>query len=709
MQHSAFLSFRLTVIILASVFYPVITNGQANGPSEAHQQSAFAIIDPLYKTGQTIPDTQPDFYWLYGKSELECWRLQVLRDRAAKARLNVNYPGKYHVPYQNVKFRVKADSQCALRTLDFKAIGNVRVLIDEKQFYQANASEKNHHIYLPKTWTNLEVELHSKEDLPALQLSEKQMPYRYGQWEWMAEGIQWQPAQWFADNGTLTAPHKLELPEKTLSAEKSDNSLFDFGREVFGHVVVYSKTKPFITVGESVAEALDTTSSNFEQDVLLVNKGNEKWITANPLAFRYVKVHQGKADNLLAQIVETPVSYRGAFACSDTLLTRIWMNSAYTLRLCMQDFLLDGVKRDRLPWTGDMVMSMLVNAYTFADQEIVRRSLVALGREGIKEADINGIIDYSLWWIIAQEYYQLYYGDSLHLEQEWPRIKETFRLLQARSDKNGFLPTNDSWLFIDWVDSEKATSLQILWWWAQQSALKLAQRVGDKTFISSCGDISDRLKLNIYQQAWNKEGNYWQGAPTAGSKPSRHASFLAVISGLADKSQYEAIKNTLSGKDADPVGTPYMAGFELMGLNRVGANEAFFDGLKSVWGEMLHLGATTFWEAYDSKNKGNEHYAFYGRPYAKSLCHAWGAGPAALLPSEILNLKPIDTGWKKFSIDPYPGNLKWIVATVPTPQGDIAVKIEQGMMQLKVPTGAMAVFKNVEYAGPQTIDVRIGK
>lgn len=699
----------IAIAALISSLHFTAVHGQDHFVSEAHKRSAFAIIDPLYQNGKAPLDVNPDFYWLYGRSEMECWRLQVLRQRVEKARLNVNYPGKYHLPFTSVKFRLKSDAKAALQALDFKAVGHVRVLIDGKPGYTGEASEKTHHLDIPNTWENIVFELTSNEEPPALQLSEKQLAYRYGQWEWMAEDVEWQPAQWFADNGTSTPPHQLELPEKTLQAEKTDGFLYDFGREVFGRVSISSNTKPFITVGESVPEALDTTSSGFEQDVTMISQGNGKWISANPVAFRYVKVHRGNVDQMLAQIVETPVSYRGAFACSDTVLTKIWMNSAYTLRLCMQDFLLDGIKRDRLPWTGDMVMSMLVNAYTFADKEIVRRSLVALGREGIKESDINGIIDYSLWWIIAQEYYQLYYGDSLHLQQEWPKIKETFRLLQARTDKKGFLPSDDSWLFIDWVDTEKITSLQILWWWAQQSALKLAERAGDKQFISSLENLSDHLKANLYQLAWNKKGNYWQGTPAPGSQPSRHASFLSVISGLAEKSQYEAIRNTLTGKEADPVGTPYMAGFELMGLNRVGGNASLFEGLKSVWGEMLNLGATTFWEAYDSKNKGKEHYAFYGRPYAKSLCHAWGTGPAALLPSEILNIKPLETGWTKFSIDPSPGNLKWIVATVPTPLGDIEVEIEEGIMQLKVPAGAKAYFQNTEYQGPQTVSLKLGK
>lgn len=80
-----------------------------------------------------------------------------------------------------------------------------------------------------------------------------------------------------------------------------------------------------------------------------------------------------------------------------------------------------------------------------------------------------------------------------------------------------------------------------------------------------------------------------------------------------------------------------------------------------------------------------------------------------MLPSELLNLKPIDTGWRKFSIDPSLGNLQWMVATVPTPQGDIIVNIEDGMMQLTVPDGTTAYYRHLEYTGPQMIHVQLDK
>jgi hypothetical protein len=51
-------------------------------------------------------------------------------------------------------------------------------------------------------------------------------------------------------------------------------------------------------------------------------------------------------------------------------------------------------------------------------------------------------------------------------------------LLAGRCDQNGFLDPGKSWLFIEWVDLQKSTALQFLWWWAQQSGARLAQRMG---------------------------------------------------------------------------------------------------------------------------------------------------------------------------------------------------------------------------------------
>ena len=56
--------------------------------------------------------------------------------------------------------------------------------------------------------------------------------------------------------------------------------------------------------------------------------------------------------SIVAELVYKDVPYRGKFCCSDELLNRIWMTGAYTVHLNMQEYLWDGIKRDRLVRVG---------------------------------------------------------------------------------------------------------------------------------------------------------------------------------------------------------------------------------------------------------------------------------------------------------------------------------------------------------------------
>ena len=102
---------------------------------------------------------------------------------------------------------------------------------------------------------------------------------------------------------------------------------------------------------------------------------------------------------------------------------------------------------------------------------------------------------------------------------------------------------------------------------------------------------------------------------------------------------------------------------------------------------MLKLGATTFFEAYDESLKGNDIYAFYNRPYALSLCHAWSAGPAALLPILLFGAEPAADGWRTFRLSPSPLLRNGDAATISTPHGEIELWMEDGELKKKLPEG----------------------
>lgn len=349
-------------------------------------------------------------------------------------------------------------------------------------------------------------------------------------------------------------------------------------------------------------------------------------------------------------------------------------------------------------------MSMMVNAFTFADQEIVRRSLAVLGRAGIQEKNINGILDYSLWWIISQDRYQQYFDDKQHLNWEWERIKAALKVLNSKCDQQGFLKTEDLWVFIDWVDQDKWTALQILWWWAQQSGIHLANKMNDWKTAGELRVQSEKLKEKLVRIAWDDSKGIWIGNPEHPERISKHANFLAVTSGLSDPSQYERIRTFLTGEKADRVGTPYMAGFENMALAQTGDVAAMINRMKDYWGGMLAQGAVTFWEAYNPEEKNGSQFSFYDRPYGKSLCHAWSSGPSAILPSEILGIKILEDGWKRFSINPDLGSLKWVSSSIPTPYGNIVININKKRMTLNIPAGTTAEWKGKSFTGTLRID-----
>ncbi|MBT3192433.1 MAG: hypothetical protein HN341_07750 [Verrucomicrobia bacterium] len=624
--------------------------------------------------------------------------------------MKVGYPGVFHTPYTSASFRIKPDIQ-APATLSFRAVGGGSISINTKQVAVFTASDTVHTVSLdPHTRIDeLRVYIKADDAPPALLVEDAALSTTNGLWEWKAVEESWQKASTFWQNNTGVPPHLLDDPAIVLKPKPADNGLLDFGCELFGTVVIKSGDKPTISVGESKAEALNTNAKDFEQSLEMVRSDDGTWRSKSPLTFRYLLTEKKHADAVHCLAIFRPATYHGAFACSDPKLTQVWMTSAYTLRVCMHDFLLDGMKRDRLPWTGDLAMSMLANAYTFSDPEIVRRSLVAIGRAGIKQKDINGIVDYSLWWVISQDHYQLYFADAKHLKQEWPRIKEVLDDLAKRCDDSGFLRPGRSWLFIDWVEQPKWTALQILWWWAQESGVRLAERMKDTETKEALQISSAKLKAALLSKCWSSQKSFWLPGITPKDRRycTKHPNFLAVISGMATEGQYDGITKALKSESVPPVGTPYMAGFETMAVARLGDTQFMLDFVRRYWGGMLEQGATTFWEAYDPKQSGTQHYEFYGRPYGKSLCHAWSAGPAAFLPSEIVGLRPIEDGWKRFSIAPNLGDLTWVSIATPTLFGTISVDIDQNTIQVKIPEGTTLDYQGQSYPGPKHLTLSI--
>jgi hypothetical protein len=695
-------------------------------PSLAHEKSAPFVIDPAYSTSTEVPPrSTSNGCFLYDEAEVECFRLAVLKKRAMDAKLKVYYPGIFHTPSQRGLFRLC--NVASLPEFSFRANGQVVVTWNDTVIYESEKSSYLHNVSLKGESADTCMLLVSvtTSDEPKDEPSEpaclwlsNDSPLSTMSWEWSSDGKRWTYMRIFDSVEGASYPHFAEAATEmhVEPKEQIDNNLFDLDCELFGRVVIScnkSDKAPVIRIGESIAEAMNDDPEHFEQSTTMVataeSDGITTWQSAHSVAFRYVRVVE--CDNMTEIFCNAqfhPVQYLGAFAASDQVLTKIWMNSAYTLRLCMHDFLLDGIKRDRLP----LAVSLLANAFTFADADIVSRSMTVLGMAGIAENDINGIVDYSLWWIICQDLYSLYFGDRRHLEMGWNRIEKALSCLASRCDNDGLLCVNKEadWLFIDWVDCEKTVALQILWWWALDCGSRLAQRMNDNKTVVWIQKHQAKVKVELISSCWDDAAELWLSAPDQPKVCSRHANILSIVSGLTSNGTCQ-IKEALLNKDLEAVGTPCMKTFECLALARLGATQSALSAARSYWGRMIENGATTFWEAFSEDEQTDAMSSFYDRPYGRSLCHAWSAGPCHLLPETILGIRPLADGWSQWTCSPNAG-LEWVSVTVPTPRGCIEVEVSPDTLRVVVPDNTTMVFKGASFPGPDVVTqprhVRVG-
>ena len=112
---------------------------------------------------------------------------------------------------------------------------------------------------------------------------------------------------------------------------------------------------------------------------------------------------------------------------------------------------------------------------------------------------------------------------------------------------------------------------------------------------------------------------------------------------------------------------------------KCGYFEKAFEGINEYWGGILSLGASTVWEEFDPNMNGVEHYAMYGEPFDKSLCHAWGAGPLYFIGRYLVGLVPTAIGYSSFEISPRLdcGNYK---AVIPVMNGKVCVEVKDGKL-----------------------------
>ncbi len=445
--------------------------------------------------------------------------------------------------------------------------------------------------------------------------------------------------------------------------------LFDFGCLLNGVLEVICDRPVDIYFGESEEEATDIAGCYLYQK----NVTKDTKIKRRGFRYIYIPETEGIRVSVSARHMFIPISVKGRFRSDDELLNKIWSVAEETYKMCSGLFFIDGVKRDRWIWSGDAYQSYFVNPYLYFDEEINKRTIRALrGNEHI-EQHLNTIVDYSMLWIMSIENEYEMTGDIRFVDSMYDKAKALMNLLFSQRDENGFIIKRPGdWIFIDWAPMDKDGALsgeQMLF----LNCLNVMTRLSK--LLKKDGRLYSReakkLKKNIDKFFWDSDAGAYIDCFSSGKRNvTKHANIFALLYDIADEDKKKIILDkVIFSDDVTPITTPYFKFFELDMLAKYGYLDRVMEEIKSYWGGMLSLGATTFWEEYDPEKKGKEHYEMYGGPYEKSLCHAWGASPIYLIGRYFLGVYPTSAGYETFNVSPKLSYFEKLKCEIPVKDG----------------------------------------
>ncbi|MHB8973135.1 MAG: alpha-L-rhamnosidase-related protein [Pirellulaceae bacterium] len=516
--------------------------------------------------------------------------------------------------------------------------------------------------------------------------------------------IVWQSDAGVTHADSLLQPHAgqavLQEPQPPCtiasSAESPAGILLDFGRELQGYVELFTpmmSTKDPVQVrvrlGESASEAMaelggpqgaQNDHALRDQIVTLPWLGK---LTVGPSGFRFVRIdsvdprHPAQLSQVRAVLQIRDIPYVGSFKCDDERLNRIWQVGAYTVHLNMQDYLWDGIKRDRLVWMGDMHPEVSTIHAVFGFNDVVPRSL-DLTRDVTPVTEwMNGISSYSMWWVLVHEDLWMHHGNREYLVAQQSYLTALLERLANLVGPDG-QERIDGMRFLDWPSSANpqgvTAGLQGLLVMTLESGARLMTTLGDQKTATLCSEAAARGRKVVPAVNRSKSG----------------AALLSLAGMLDPKKTSEEVL-----KIGGPQNISTFYGFYvLQALAKSGDTDTALDFIRTYWGAMLDFGATTFWEDFNlawidnaaridelvppgKKDLHGDFGAYCYEGFRHSFCHGWASGPTAWLSQNVLGVKPLEPGFTRVRVAPQLGNLKWAEGTYPTPRGPLRVRHER--------------------------------
>ncbi len=372
------------------------------------------------------------------------------------------------------------------------------------------------------------------------------------------------------------------------------------------------------------------------------------------------------------------VKMSGKFECDDNDLNTLWEMANKTLYVNMRDTYMDCPDRERAMWIGDTSIAMEeaiygldVPAYQLYEKCI--KTFIGWQYDGVL-ATVSPSISASLQLPVQNllsicsmyDYYQ-YTGKKDFLEEVYPSIKEYMGLWNFGDDG---IVTGSGNYFLNistWYDSQGIIDEGILenvwYYYALDNLCKIADVLNLQEDVSDYESKLEKMNKSINEKFW--DGNGYKSDNYEGYDV--RANSIAVLSGIADESKYDAIsKNIKNSYD----NSTFMEKYVLQALSEMGKIEDVQNRIKIRYNDMVQNQdySTTLWE--------------YWEPNMGSKNHVWSGGPLVIMSKYFAGITPLKEGFSEILIKPQFGILNELNAKVNTINGNISLSAKKSNEQL---------------------------
>ncbi len=379
--------------------------------------------------------------------------------------------------------------------------------------------------------------------------------------------------------------------------------------------------------------------------------------------------------------------------------------------------MVDGAKRDREVWPGDMSVALPSIFVSTNDLDSVKNSLNSLlALQNVTTGlmpyagypfDKMGIVSftYHLYSLIGISYYYHYTGDLDYLKSVWGNFTKGLAWSLSHIDSTGLMDVTAS---ADWLrvgmgghvsqstsQTTNSTNLKIqnieanaILYYTLNQGIILAQALNETSYVTPWTTIASTLKIAANNLLWDSTTNLYLDNETTTLSPQDGNAWAVKANLTLTSAQSSLISSSLKsrwtahGAPAPEAGSPltvspFISSFELEAHFLSSTPSTALDLIRLEWGFMLddpRMTNSTFIEGYSAD--GSLHYAPYTNDARVSHAHGWSTGPTSLMSFYVAGLKLLGAAGSTWQIEPMLGGLSAVEAGFVTPLGAFSNSVQ---------------------------------